>query len=79
MLDHDKSVILFVGADGKVEESLSMMKEVEELKSQKRKAEVINVDLQFSSLSSDSRFNFLLQYKTSTNPIWHVFDKDVAC
>ena len=28
------------GADGKVEESLALMKDVEELKTQKRKAEV---------------------------------------
>ena len=79
MLDLDKSMVLLVGADGKVEESLSMMKEVEELKSQKRKAEVINVDLQLSSFSSDFRFNLLLQYRTSTNPMWHIFFKDIAC
>ncbi len=33
-------IIAILGADGKVEESLALMKEVDELKVQKRRAEV---------------------------------------
>ena len=46
MLDYNLVVVhicrmlIYLGADGKVEESLALMKDVEELKTQKRSAEV---------------------------------------